>query len=335
MSLAEARAATVDRIPLIDFAPFLSGDPAGRRATAQAIAEACETIGFLYLVNHGIAPAKLDAMFATARRLFELPTDILMEDELRCTPTRTRGFMPLQSRHYAGTGAPDLMEAFKYQRELPPTDPDILDGSRVHQRNRWPADHPEFRDQLLGYFDEITKLSHELLRAFALALELEGDYFLQFFQKPLTQISLIHYPPQPPAAPEDEYGVRPHVDATAFTILLQDEVGGLQVQGPNGIWVNAPPIPGSFVINIGDMMARWTNNRFASTMHRVFNRSGRERYSIPFFGIPDFDAVIECLPTCRAPGNPPRYPPLKVGDFMNKKNSSDWAKKDPVLAKTA
>ena len=334
MSLVAARAASTDRIPLIDFAPFREQSATGRRATAKAIAEACESIGFLYLQNHGIPLGKLDGMFKAARAFFGLSAEILAEEELRCTSTRTRGFMPLRSRHYPGTGAPDLMEAFKYQWELPASDPDVLAGNRVHQRNRWPKGEPEFRVQLLDYFSELTTLSHELLRAFALALDLEDeDHFLKFFRKPLTQVSLIHYPPQPPAAPEDEYGVRPHADATAFTILLQDEVGGLQVQGPNGVWVAAPPIPGTFVINIGDMMARWTNNRFASTLHRVFNRSGRERYSVPFFGIPDFDAVIECLPTCQSAQNPPGYPPVKVGDFMNRKNSSDWTTK-PAQAKT-
>lgn len=176
----------------------------------------------------------------------------------------------------------------------------------------------------MDYFDHITLLSRSLLRAFALALDLREDHFLASFRKPQTQLSLLHYPPQPPAAPEDEYGIRPRADATAFSMLYQDEVGGLQVQGLDGGWIAAPPIPGTYVINIGDMMARWTNDRFASTKHRVFNRTGRERYSLPFFGIPDFDAVVECLPTCHGPGNPPKYPPLKVGDFIKRKNASDW-----------
>ncbi|HMK81998.1 MAG TPA: 2-oxoglutarate and iron-dependent oxygenase domain-containing protein [Xanthobacteraceae bacterium] len=327
--LAEpARVAAPERIPLIDFAPFLSGGAAARAKVARAVAEACETIGFLYLQHHGIAPATLDGMFEAARAYFALPLAERAKEELLCTATSTRGYMPLQARHYPGTAAPDLMEAFKYQQELEPDDPDIMAGNRVHQRNRWPQGHAAFRAQLLRYFDEVTHLSHELLRAFALALDIEEDYFLQFFRKPLTQVSLLHYPPQAPAAPGDEYGIRPHADATAFTILLQDEVGGLQVKGARNDWVNAAPIPGTFVINIGDMMARWTNNRFASTMHRVFNRTGRERYSVPFFGIPDFDAVIACIPTCQGPGNPAKYPPMKVGDFMNRKNSSDWTKKD-------
>ena len=333
MLAEQARVDAPERIPLIDFAPFLSGTAAARAKVARQVAEACETIGFLYLQNHGIAPATLGGMFEAARYYFTLPVAERSKAELLCTATSTRGYMPLQARHYPGTAAPDLMEAFKYQRELPANDPDIVDGNRVHQPNRWPEGHAQLRAQLLRYFDEVTNLSHELLRAFALALDVEEDYFLQFFRKPLTQVSLLHYPPQAPAAPGDEYGIRPHADATAFTILLQDEVGGLQVQGARNDWVNAAPIPGTFVINIGDMMARWTNNRFASTMHRVFNRTGRERYSVPFFGIPDFDAMIECISTCQGPGNPAKFPPMKVGDFMNAKNSSDWTKKNSETSK--
>ncbi|HLI12077.1 MAG TPA: 2-oxoglutarate and iron-dependent oxygenase domain-containing protein [Alphaproteobacteria bacterium] len=327
MPLAANRALPVDRIPLIDFAPFLAGREPEKHRVAGSIAEACETIGFLYLANHGVPAAKIAAVFAAAREFFHLPLEFRLSERLRCTPEENRGYMPLGSRHYAGTGAPDLMEAFKVQIELPPDDPDIRAGDRLHYPNRWPDGMPEWRATVLDYFDEMTRLSQRLLRAFALALELEEDYFLAFYRKPLTQLSLIHYPPQEPAAPDDEYGIRPHADATSFTILAQDEVGGLEVLSPAGGWIQARPIPGTFVINIGDMMARWTNDRFASTKHRVFNRAGRERYSLPFFGIPDFDAVVSCLPSCQGPDNPPKYPPLHVGESIRKKNAADWSKR--------
>ncbi len=324
MSAARTIPSDPETIPIIDFAPFLHGGAAGRGAVAERVRDACETIGFLYICNHGVPEAKVAATLSAARRFFNLPAQVRLDPDILITPTRTRGYMALGSRHYAGTGAPDLMEAFKMQQELPPDDPDIIAGGRGQELNRWPAGEDAFRATVLDYFGEMTRLSHALLRAFALALELEEDYFLASFRKPQTQLSLLHYPPQSPAAPGDEYGIRPHADATAFTILYQDTVGGLQVQSGNGGWIQAPPIAGTYVINIGDMMARWTNDRFASTKHRVFNRSGRERYSLPFFGIPDYDAVVECLPTCRSADNPAKYPPLKVGDFIKRKNSSDW-----------
>ena len=319
--------ARAEHVPVIDFAPFLAGDADGMRRVARAVGMACERSGFLYLAHHGVPDTQIAATFAAARHFFGLPEAVRAAPGLLVTPHETRGYMPLGARHYAGTGAPDLMEAFKAQAELPPDDPDLAAGDRGQQRNKWPAGEPAFRATVLDYFDAMTRLSRQLLRAFALALDLEADHFLQFFRKPQTQLSLLHYPPQPPAAPDDEYGIRPHADATAFTILAQDAVGGLEVVGPDGGWIAVPPRAGTFVVNIGDMMARWTNDRFASTQHRVFNRTGRERYSLPFFGIPDFDAVVACLPTCRGPGRPEKYPPIHVGEFITRKNASDWSGK--------
>jgi isopenicillin N synthase-like dioxygenase len=313
----------IDRVPLIDFAPFQSGSGAGKRRVADAIRTACEEVGFLYLANHGVPQRKIDLVFAAAQMFFALPESRKMDPSIRVTPQRTRGYQPLFARHYANTDAPDVNEAFKYQHDYPPDDPDVAAGNRFHQTNQWPKDLPEFRKTLLDYFAEMESLSDRLLRAFALALELEEDWFLGFYRKPLTQVSLLHYPPQPPQAPERQYGIRPHADATAFTVLAQDNVGGLQVQGRNG-WVDAPPIPGTYVINIGDMMARWTNDRFKSTPHRVINLTGRERYSVPFFAIPDFDAVVTCLPSCRSADNPPKYPPLHVGESITRKFATDW-----------
>ena len=324
MTAAVAAPPAADQIPVIDLAPMTTGDRDATGRIARAIEAACTRTGFFYVANHGVPETKIVATFAAARWFFTRPEPVRAAPGLLVTPTETRGYMPLRARHYPGTGAPDLMEAFKLQAELPADDPDLLAGNRGQQRNKWPAGEPGFRATLLDYFDAMTGLSHRLLRAFALALDLADDHFLQFFRKPQTQLSLLHYPPQPPG-PDDEYGIRPHADATAFTILAQDAVGGLQVEAPGGGWIAVPPIAGTYVINIGDMMARWTNDRFASTKHRVFNRTGQERFSLPFFGIPDFDAVVACLSTCEGPGRPAKYPPIHVGEFIRRKNSSDWA----------
>ncbi len=252
--------------------------------------------------------------------------------KVKLTLPGNRGYQPLGSRMYSDKAdAPDLNESFKYQHELPPDDPEILAGDRIHAPNRWPDNLPGWRETLLGYYGRMEALSEALLRAFALALDLDEGFFLGFYRKPLTQINLLHYPPHPPVTQGRQFGLRPHSDTTSFTILAQGEIGGLQIEHRQG-WIEAPPIPGTFVINIGDMVARWTNDRFASTPHRVINRSGAERYSVPFFAIPDFDAVVECLPSCHGPGNPPKYPPLHVGTFMRGSNSSDWNKEGPVIA---
>ncbi len=311
-------------IPVIGFGPFLQGDEAGKKRVAREIAEACEQVGFFYLSGHGIPQAKIDAMFRASKEFFDQPDVVKLDPELRITLQRNRGYQPLKSRLYGNTGAPDLNEGFKYQRELPADDPDVLAGDRVHGLNRWPSTMPaEWRAVLVDYFNEVESLGHNLLAGFALALDLPETYFHAFYRKPLTQITLLHYPPQEASAPEDHYGIRPHTDETSFTILMQDEVGGFQLRHKDE-WIDAPPIPGAYLINIGDWMARWTNYRFASTMHRAYNRRGLERYSTPYFAIPDFEAIVECLPTCHGPGNPPKYLPQKVGDSVRKRFSSNW-----------
>jgi len=314
--------------PVIDFAPFRAGHADQKTHVAAAIRDACEGTGFFYLSGHGVAESTIGDAFAASRRFFDLPLTERMK--IRLVIGKNRGYQPLGSRIYADKAdAPDLNESFKYQRELPPDDPDIRDGNRVHASNQWPENLPGFRTVALAYYDAMEELSEPLLRAFAMALDLDEAYFLGFYRKPLTQINLIHYPPHPPVTKGRQFGLRPHADTTAFTILAQGEEEGLQVEHGDG-WIDVPPMPGTFVINIGDMMARWTNKRFASTPHRVVNRSGRERYSIPFFAIPDFDALVECLPSCHGPGNPPKYPPLKVGDFMIHSNATDWNKDGPL-----
>ncbi len=318
-------------VPVVDFGAFVDGSAAAKAEVAAAVRDACEQVGFLYIANHGVPQARLDAVFDAARTFFALPAERKADPRMQITPQRTRGYQALFARHYANTDAPDVNEAFKYQHEYPGDDPDIVAGNRFHQPNRWPEGLPGWREALLDYFTEMERLSDRLLRAFALALDLEETWLLGYYRKPLTQVSLIHYPPQPPQAPERQYGIRPHSDSTAFTVLAQDDVGGLQVESRDG-WIDVPPIEGTYVINIGDMMARWTNDRFKSTPHRVFNLSGRERYSVPFFAIPDFDAVVTCLPSCRSADNPPKYPPLHVGESITRKFATDWR---PDSAKTA
>jgi isopenicillin N synthase-like dioxygenase len=311
-------------VPVIDFTPFREGSAEGKARVADAIREACEGSGFFYLVGHGVPMEQIEAVFAASRRFFALPLEERLK--IKLTPRQNRGYQPLGSRMYGDKAdAPDLNESFKYQHELPPNDPDVIDGGRVHALNKWPEGMPEWRDTLIAYYGQMEHLTDALLRAFALALDIDEDYFLRFYVKPLTQINLLHYPPQPSTAAGRQFGIRPHSDNTAFTILAQDSVGGLQIESGD-TWIEAPPISGAYVINIGDMMARWTNDRFRSTPHRVVNRSGAERYSVPFFAIPDFDAVIECLSSCQRPDWPPKYAPLRVGDFMHESNSRDWAK---------
>jgi isopenicillin N synthase-like dioxygenase len=316
-------------VPVIDFSPFAAGTPAGKAKVATAIQDACEGSGFFYLAGHGVPQSQIDGIFEASRRFFSLPLEERLKVKL--TPKQNRGYQPLGSRMYADKAdAPDQNESYKYQHEYPEDDPDILDGNRVHARNQWPTGLPGWRETLIAYYDQMERLTGDLLRAFALSLNLPERYFTEFYKKPLTQINLLHYPPRPIPPGLRQFGLRPHSDTTAFTILAQDDNGGLQVERDNG-WIEVPPIAGTYVINIGDMRERWTNDRFASTPHRVINRSGNERYSVPYFAIPDFDAVVSCLPSCTGPGRPVKYPPRHVGEFMQGSNASDWNKDGPVI----
>jgi isopenicillin N synthase-like dioxygenase len=319
---------SLSRIPVIDITALREGDAGAQAAVAAEIGKACREIGFLYLTGHGVPEATIEAVRDQARRFFALPLERRME--IVAHRDHYRGYVPMGARNYSGHV--DLVHSFKMQIELPPDDPDLLAGKPLHQPNQWPRDLPGFRETLLAYYAEMDRVTDALLRGFALSLGAPADYFHAFFRKPLTQLSLLHYPPQPPDSPDDQYGIRPHSDTTAFTILGTDPVGGLQVRPVGQDWVAAPHIPGAYVMNIGDMMARWTNDEFTSTPHRVINLSGKERISVPFFANPDYDAVVTCLPQCQGPERPAKYPPQHVGEYIHGRFTANWKDAPAVKA---
>ncbi len=309
-------------IPVIDFESFVAGGGADRRSAAAEIGAACENVGFFYIRNHGVPAAAIERMFGQARAFFALP----MERKLAIPATREhyRGYVASRALGKGRYGKPDLFEGFKMQLDLGPDDPDVKAGKPLHLPNKWPAGMPAFQAACNAYWDEMIVLTGRLLRAFAMALGEPEERFLPYFRKPLAQLSLLHYIPEPEDAIEARLGINPHRDTGAFTILTQDDTGGLEVVRRGGGWIPAPSIPGAYLINIGNMMQRWTNDRFVSTPHRVINPARQDRMSIPFFANADFDAVVECLPSCCGPDNPPRYPPTDVGQFMYEEFSRNW-----------
>ena len=305
------RAATREELPVLDLGPLLRGEPLD--ALARQLRHACETIGFFYVVNHGVPQPVVDDVFAATRRFFALPEarrlDIKLDERFR------RGFMPYGINQHPGF-APDLKESYEFALDLPLTDPDVIAGLPLHGPNRWPADMPWLREAAEAYFNETMALGKRLLRLFALSLDMEEGFFLQYMKKPMVQSRLFHYPPQPPVTREREFGVAPHSDYGMITLLTQDPIGGLELRKRDGEWVAAPWMEGTFVINLGDMFKVWTNDVYVSNLHRVVNRSGRERYSIPTFFNLDYDAPVACLPNCQSAANPPRYAPIKSGDYL-------------------
>jgi isopenicillin N synthase-like dioxygenase len=321
-SAAARKSADLQSLPIIDFGPFLSGKSIERAAVAAEIGAACGDVGFFYIKNHGVPADLINRIDRQARAFFALPLDKKMA--IPATREHYRGYVASRALGRGQYGKPDLFEGFKMQLDLGPDDPDVRAKKPLHQPNKWPADLPDFRATANEYWAAMTALSHELLRAFALALgEAEGT-FLPSFRKPLTQLSLLHYVPEPDDAFEARFGINPHRDTGAFTILAQDDTGGLEVGRRGGGWIPAPYVEGAYLINIGDMIQRWTNDRFVSTPHRVINPARRDRLSIPFFANADYDAVVTCLPSCCGPGNPARYPPLNVGEFMVERFSQNF-----------
>ncbi|GLR67694.1 2OG-Fe(II) oxygenase [Acidocella aquatica] len=315
-----------DQIPVIDLAPFRHGTLAEKAQVAAKIGAACRNTGFFYIVNHGVPPELVADVYAQAKRFFALPPAQKAQIAIEKSPCHRGWFQVggenLDPRKQTQNG--DLKEGIKIGNDLPPTHPLVLANTPLHGPNQWP-DLPGWRAVMQNYFSAMESLGRELLHSFALALGLTETYFDRWLSTPMTTLGPLHYPPQRGHITEAQLGAGAHTDFGCLTILAQDDTGGLQVRGKSGAWLAAPPIPGSFVVNIGDMMERWTNGVFASTLHRVVNASGRERYSIPFFFDPDFATPVECLPTCLAPGETPKYPPTTAGRHLLDKINESFA----------
>ncbi len=299
--------ADFDHIPMIDLAGMHGHDPAAKAAVAAALRKACTEVGFFYIVNHGIPEELIARVFSQGRRLFECP----LQEKMRIHVKRSShqlGYVANgdENANPAAGSKADLHEAFDF----------VLEDFR-RAGNQWPQDLPGFREALTEYAGALKRLARLLFHSFALALELPEDYFDALSDTPMALVRVLYYPSQPGPFDEARMGNGAHTDHECFTILRQDDIQALQVRNRSGAWIDAPPVPGSYVVNIGDLMTRWTNGRFASTYHRVANLSGRSRYSVPCFIGPNADTLVEVLPSCVGPGSPAKYPPVKAGEYIS------------------
>ena len=314
MATTLARAAT---IPVIDFGPCFARAPGALQAAAGELRRALEEVGFFVMVNHGVPQGLIDRTFAEARRFHDQP----MEAKLALRMNEHNNGYMMMGRYAVWTSdvnandKPDLNEAFFCKRERAADDPLARSGRRFVGPNRWPEDLPGFRESVLAYTDAMDELSRRVLPACALALDLPASAFDAAFAESQFSFRLSHYPPVT-AAP-NQFGIAPHTDANFLTFLAQSEVPGLQVRMPSGEWVDVPYVPGSYAVNSGDMLHRWSNGRVKSTPHRAVPPVGRHRYAIPFFLGPHIDTVIECLPTCQGPDDPPRFPPITYEAYLS------------------
>lgn len=298
-------------LPIIDISG-LRRDDSARFEVARQLRSACEERGFFYIRGHGVSPDLIGRLFRATEAFFEQSAEAKLKVRRTSSPYN-RGYDPLQAQTLEPGAPPDLKESFLIGNELAANDPRVLGGRFNAGPNQWPEGLAGFRATMDEYFDVALELAELLVHGIGLSLALPEGSFDDFVQDASAVIRLLHYPQQPAAPRPREKGCGEHTDSGALTLLLQDDSGGLQVwDARSRSWTDAPPLPGTYVVNIGDLFARWTNGRYHSTLHRVINRSGRRRYSIPFFFSGNFEYTIECLPSCIEPGGTPRFPPITV-----------------------
>ena len=334
-------------VPTVDLGGWDGGDDATRAAIAVRLDDACRRIGFFQVTGHGVDPAVVEAMVAATDELFALPAD----EKRRWGPPR-----PEVNRGYAARGQeglaysigderpPDLFEAFNIGPDaVDETDPTVaVERDRLFAPNIWPDRPASLRPALVAYLAEVRRVADVLLDVFAVALGLPDGWFRPFTTHSTDTLRTIHYETHPgDADPLDgQLGMGAHTDYGIVTVLYADQVPGLQIIGPDHEWHGVVPAPGAFLVNLGDLTAQWTNDRWRSTLHRVlppvrFPDRPNHRRSVAFFHDGNHDAVIECLPTCRSPEHPPKYAPVTAGEHLMGKLLGPRTATTSVAADTA
>jgi len=300
-------------LPIIDVSPFVrDGSVEERKKVARQLRDVCINIGFFYVSGHGIAESELDSVIDWGHRFFELPQEEKMKVHQSLSPGK-QGYVSVGGVDPYGKAVvePDIKERFAMSRERLPDEPP--GGSFNTGESIWPAPHviPGFEAALKAHLLNRCNLARRLVRALALSLDLPEDYFDAMYRH-MGGTLMYNYYPAAGAVPmkETQWNFSPHTDYGVMTLLLQDSLGGLQARNADEEWIDVPPVAGTFVVNIGDTLQMWTNDLYVSTLHRVVNRSDKARISLPLFTYPHGATVIECLPTCKGPGNPPKYDPI-------------------------
>lgn len=320
---------TMDAVPVLDILPFRRGD-AARSALAAEVDRTCREIGFMVISGHGVDPDLIAEVEALSRAFFDLPLEEKMRI-VRPAPDVTRGYQPFKAevlvRSRGGDAAGDLNESLM----IGPVDVDdtpyykAAEAGRHFARNLWPERPPGLRLAYERCYRVMDALAIDLMRLFALALDLPEHHFDSSVDRSISRLRVRNYPaPEVPPEP-GQLRASAHSDYGSLTILkTEDRPGGLQVMGKDGQWLDVPHVPGCFVVNIGDMMARWTNDRWVSTLHRVVNpplerAAESRRQSVVFFQNPNYDAAVACLPSCSDADHPAKYPPTTSGGHLREK----------------
>lgn len=307
----------MNTLPVIEMsALFDRGDGAGRARVAGEIARACEAHGFFYLTGHGIGLDLLSNLETQSRRFFALPQTEKLKIDMARGGRAWRGFFPVGGE--LTSGVPDLKEGLYLGTDLAADHPRVKARTPLHGANLWPEALPELRVAADSYMTGATRAAAALMEGFSISLGLDDDYFRDAYtREPTVLFRIFHYPARGPGDGDwsRSWGVGEHTDYGLLTLLAQDKHGGLQVKAPGG-WIEAPPIEGALVCNIGDMLERLTGGRYRSTPHRVRNVSGHDRLSFPLFFDPDFTAKMAPLPgVAITTGVDERWDGASVHDF--------------------
>lgn len=306
---------TFSRIPVLDFSAFSSADALAQARLIRDLDRACREVGFFYLTGHGVDWQPVEAAFAAARSFFALPFSAKASVDM-ANDRNHRGY-----RRYGPNGMhPQLQErrreAFEMGRELPMDDPRVLAGKRLHGPNQWPRGCQLLRETLTELYLAMEDLAQRFMPALSLAMGLDRQALDHASWDCLGHLRVLRYPPLPDPDYAGITGQPAHTDYGCLTFLMQDRVGGLEIQNAAGEWIPATPVPEAFLVNIGDIVGRWTNDTYHPAPHRVSNSGDRYRYSIPFFFDPSYDTIIEPLAPFVSPRNPPRYRPTLGGDYV-------------------
>ena len=278
-------------LPIVDIAALFEEDSAEITQTTTALHHAFSEIGFAIVVNHGVTAETIADMRAAVKAVFDTPREVLAKQTVE--KGNYRGFVPLgYFTPNSGKGKADQYEAWKLHTETPLDDP-ICARSSLYRPNRWPDISADVRTPILTYWDAMTRVSNAVLTALCNALGINAEYVLSCMPNPLTNMTLLNYPPMEPQS--DAWGIHPHKDFNLLTLLAHDPIGGLEVRTRSGAWISAQCPPDGLVMNVGDMLELWSGGRLMSTPHRVINRSGQPRQSFPYFSVPRYDVMIEPL----------------------------------------
>ncbi|TCD65275.1 hypothetical protein EIP91_002837 [Steccherinum ochraceum] len=299
-----------------------NSDATSKAALADAVRDACINVGFLYVKNHGIPEEVISNALAASKRFFSLPEPQKLEIDIRKS-SNFKGYNALLSSNNDPENVGDMHEGFEFgweEMEVKGHDEKRANDGAMAGANVWPRDVPGFREDVLSYYHAAVDLGKKLFPLFALALNLPEHFFSDKTKNSAAIMRVLHYPPQTGSVDDRVIGIGAHTDFECFTILWQEpEIQALQVLNTQKQWIDAPPIPGTLVVNLGDQFARWTNDVFKSTVHRAINRTGVRRYSIPLFFGTDYDVKLEPIPSCVSSDRPAKYEVVTAGDYVQQR----------------